>query len=80
MNELGKARSCRVCVEVELDGADLWKRPLPTARAAEILGVHRSTLHAWIVQGRIPARRFGRNWKVPRSVVERILAGELALL
>jgi len=71
---------CRICGEAELVGAESWKRPLSTARAAEILGVHRSTVHSWIVQGRIPARRFGRSWKIPRAIIERILAGELALV
>ncbi len=67
---------CSICGEVKLLGADAWKRPLSTTQVAELLGVSRQTVHAWIVQGRIPAKRHGRNWKVPRELVDGILKGE----
>ena len=63
--------------ELELKHPDLWRRPMSTSQVAGEFCIHRSTVLTWIEEGRLPARRIGRNWRVPRLVVSLIIAGEM---
>ena len=49
---------------------------LTTAEVGELLKCESRTVIRWIKEGRIKGIRVGRNWKVPKSEVERILNGE----
>lgn len=43
---------------------------LPTGRVAARLGVHRGTIHAWILAGRLPAVRTpGGHYRIRESTV-----------
>ena len=63
--------------ELELKHPDLWRRPMSTSQVADVFCVHRNTILTWAEDGRLPARRFGRNWRVPRLVVRMIIAHEI---
>jgi excisionase family DNA binding protein len=41
---------------------------------ARLIRVSEQTIRAWIRDGKLPARRFGRNWRIPSADVQRILA------
>lgn len=42
---------------------------ISTTEAAEALGVHPNTIKNMIDDGRLPAAKIGRNWKIARSEV-----------
>jgi excisionase family DNA binding protein len=49
-------------------------RPLLTvAEAAELLKLHPQTLRRWIHQGKLSARRIGRQFRLPAHELETIL-------
>src|SRR2546423_797467 len=48
------------------------------AEVAERLGVSPDTVTRWCRQGRIPGIKPGRDWRVPASVAEDLLAGRPA--
>ena len=49
-------------------------RPLMTvAEAAELLKLHPQTLRRWIHQGKLSARRIGRQFRLPAHELETIL-------
>lgn len=54
-----------IITTVEFD----WTRPFSTAQVADRLGLHRATIYHWILCGWLPARRIGRNFMIPRSVI-----------
>jgi len=59
----------------ELEGVDpreLWRRPLSTTQAAEELGIAPYTIRRWIEAGKLPARRIGRNYQIPRAAVRMV--------
>lgn len=41
---------------------------------ARLIRVSEQTVRLWIREGKLPARRFGRNWRIPTADVQRILA------
>jgi len=49
---------------------------LTAAEAAEILRLHVITLRELARQGRVPARKVGREWRFVRSQLERWLEGQ----
>ncbi len=51
---------------------------VPVATVAERLGVSSDTVSRWCRQGRIPGIKPGRDWRVPASVAEDLLAGRPA--
>lgn len=51
---------------------------VPVAAVAERLGVSSDTVSRWCRQGRIPGIKPGRDWRVPASVAEDLLAGRPA--
>lgn len=65
--------------ELELKHPDLWRRPMSTSQVAGEFEVHRSTVLCWIEEGKLPARRIGRSWRVPRVVVRLVVMGELVI-
>lgn len=52
-----------------LDPVEMWRNPLSTHAVARIWGVSGDTVRNWAEEGRFPARRLGRNWQIPRTVV-----------
>lgn len=46
---------------------------MSTSEAAELLDVHVNTIKNWIADGKLPAVRIGRSWKVRRSDLDAIL-------
>jgi excisionase family DNA binding protein len=46
---------------------------LSTPEAAKLLRVHRNTVMAMIDDGRLPAVKIGRNWRINKSDVMRLL-------
>jgi len=48
---------------------------LSVTRAAEVLGVSRSTLYQLVAAGRVPVVRLGRAVRVPRRELERLAEG-----
>src|SRR2546427_13197387 len=48
------------------------------SEVAERLGVSSDTVTRWCRQGRIPGIKPGRDWRVPASVAEDLLAGRPA--
>ena len=53
----------------EQEPAVLYKRPLSTTQVAEALSVTDQTVRNLIKDGRLPARRIGRNYQVPRTAL-----------
>jgi excisionase family DNA binding protein len=52
---------------------------LTVAEAAQRLKVHPETLRTWLKQGKLKGNRPGSKqlgWRIPRSAVERFLAGD----
>jgi excisionase family DNA binding protein len=49
---------------------------LTVTRAAELLGVSRSSLYQLVAAGRVPVVRLGRAVRVPRRELERLAAGD----
>jgi excisionase family DNA binding protein len=43
---------------------------LTPEEAARHLCVHRETIYMWIKRRKIKAIRFGRSWRIPRSVLQ----------
>ena len=43
---------------------------LPITEAAQMLGVHSDTVRRMAAQGIIPARKFGRQWRIHRAAFE----------
>lgn len=47
---------------------------LSTIEASEELGVGRATTQRWIVDGKIPAVKVGRNYRIPREAFDKVKA------
>ena len=45
-------------------------RWLTTAQVSDRLNVSRSTVRIWIRRGELPARRFGKAYRIPASALE----------
>lgn len=43
---------------------------------ADLLDLHYETIYRAVRNGRIRAFRLGREWRIPRAEVERLLAGD----
>ena len=50
---------------------------LTVPEIAEYLKVSRTTVWRWCVEGKLPAFKAGRSWRVHRSEVERIVGRAL---
>ena len=46
---------------------------MTTGEAAERLGTTRQTIALYIRQGKIPAVRFGKEYRIPRTTFEQLL-------
>jgi len=46
---------------------------LTVSEVADFLKVSRTTVWRWCNQGNLPAFKIGRNWRIRRSAVERII-------
>jgi|GEM_PF-4485266 len=55
---------------IESGVESIWRRPVSSTTMAVELGVCRTTVFNWIRDGRIPARRVGRTYQVPRRALE----------
>lgn len=44
--------------------------------AADVIGVHENTMWRYVKTGVIPAVKIGGCWRIKRSDVEKLLAGE----
>lgn len=65
--------------ELELKHPDLWRHPMSTSQVAAEFGVHRCTVVTWIEEGKLPARRIGFHYKIPRLVVTLLVQNEISL-
>lgn len=58
----------RHMTQVTVNATSVSKDDLLTLQAvADILSVSKTSLYAWIAEGRLPAIRVGREWRVQRS-------------
>ncbi len=55
----------------DMDGAFL-----SVEEVAALLKVHRNTVYRWCQEGRIPALRFGKHWRIPRAALQEARGGE----
>jgi excisionase family DNA binding protein len=46
---------------------------------ADRLRMHRRTIERLVRSGRLPAGKFGKQWRVAGSTLDRVLRGELVL-
>lgn len=51
------------------------KRLLTVTEAAEALRLNRATVWRWAKDGKIPAVRVGRAWRISEAAVEKLLNG-----
>ncbi|MGQ0669048.1 MAG: helix-turn-helix domain-containing protein [Actinomycetota bacterium] len=58
----------------------MQERFVPATTIAERLGVVPDTVTRWCREGRIPGVKLGRDWRIPESVVEDLLAARPARL
>jgi excisionase family DNA binding protein len=47
---------------------------ITTTEAAQRLGITRQTLSAYLRQGKLRGVKLGKEWRIPRSEFERLLA------
>ncbi len=47
----------------------IWRHPVTVPQLAEAIAVPYRTVHRWVTDGAIPARRWGKTWYIPRVVV-----------
>ncbi|MDR0881604.1 MAG: helix-turn-helix domain-containing protein [Candidatus Adiutrix sp.] len=52
------------------------ERPLTVDEAAEFLKVNRSTVLKWLKEGKIRAAKIGREWRIKKAEIDRLLNGE----
>ncbi len=45
------------------------------AGAAERLGIHPESVRRLIRQGKLPAKKFGHTWLIPRDLLEQFASG-----
>lgn len=48
---------------------------LTVDETAELLRVHRNTVYRWVREGRLPSSRIGKQWRIPRRALEKLLEG-----
>jgi excisionase family DNA binding protein len=53
-------------------------RLLGSKELAELLGLHRRTVQAWLKEGRLPGMKLGRDWKARVSDVHAYLDAQRA--
>lgn len=56
--------------------ADVQRKTYTVDQAAELLGIGRNTAYEAVRRGEIPTIKIGRRLLVPRTALERMLAGE----
>lgn len=54
----------------DLEPGVLYKRPMSTTQVAKELHMTDLTIRRWAKEGRFPARRIGRNYQIPRGVLQ----------
>jgi excisionase family DNA binding protein len=52
------------------------ERPLTVDEAAEFLKVNSRTVLRWLNEGKIKGFRIGRDWRIKKSEIHRIMNGE----
>jgi excisionase family DNA binding protein len=52
---------------------------ISAARAAKTLGIPRRTMGDWCRDGRVPARKQGRIWRLPLEFVRQLREGEVSV-
>jgi len=52
------------------------ERPFTLTEAAEFLKVDRRTVMRWIKEEKLRAFRVGRDWRIPRKEIDRLINGE----
>lgn len=48
---------------------------LTVEETADLLRVHKNTIYRWVREGRLPSTRIGKQWRIPRQALERLLGG-----
>ncbi len=48
-------------------------RPFTVEETAEYLKIHPKTITKWILSGRLKAAKVGREWRIPRSEIDKLL-------
>jgi len=48
------------------------KEPLTAKQAADLLGVNASRIRQFILEGRLPATKFGRAWMIEKKDLEKV--------
>lgn len=48
---------------------------LTVEETAQLLRVHKNTIYRWVREGRLPSTRIGKQWRIPREALERLLNG-----
>ena len=56
-----------------LTEAEKAVRPLNVMEVSEFLRVHPKTVSKWLSEGKIKGVKVGREWRIPRSEIEKIL-------
>ena len=56
-----------------LSEAEKADRPLNVEEVAEFLRIHPKTISKWLSEGRIKGVKVGREWRIPRSEIDKIL-------
>lgn len=52
------------------------ERPFNVEEVAEFFRVHPKTISKWLADGKIKGAKVGREWRIPRSEIKRILKEE----
>ena len=52
------------------------ERPFTITEAAEFLKVDRKTILRWINEEKLKGFRVGRDWRIPRKEIDRLMYGE----
>ena len=48
-------------------------RPFTVEEAADFLKIHPKTISKWLSEGKIRGVKVGREWRIPRSEIDKIL-------
>ncbi len=72
---------CEVICDTIRAGARRWlmdqKEVLDVEEAATLLGISRWTVRALAKDGKLPARKLGKEWRFSRQALLRYLGGDL---
>ena len=48
-------------------------RPFTVEETAEFLKIHKNTIQKWLMSGKIKGAKVGREWRIPKSEIYRLL-------